>query len=103
MHPSQVVYTIAVTSIMTAILLFGAGQLALANNARLATTDPNRNDQHAALIQTVLASIGVFAAGGGIGFALVAVFWRWHAPNHYLKPRSLAVHMPSDGIKPPAY
>lgn len=96
MHPAQVVYTIAITSIMTAILLFGGGQLAISNNARLATTDPNRNDQQAALTQTVLASIGVAAAASGIAMALIAVFWQWHAPAHYLKPRSLAVHVPSD-------
>ena len=94
MHPSQVMYTLALTSIMTAILLFGGGQLAAANNARLATTDPNRNDQRAALIDTVLASIGIFAAGGAILFALIGVFWRWHAPQHYLKPKSFHVEMP---------
>lgn len=97
MHPAQLMYTLAITSIMTSILLFGSAQLAVANNARLATTDPNRNDQHAALIGTVLSSIGVFAAGSGIMFALIGVFWQWHAPSHYLKPRSLAIHMPTDG------
>ena len=95
MHPSQMMYTIAITSIMTAILLFGGGALALANNSRLATTDPDRNDQQAALIQTVLNSIGIFAAGSGILFALIAVFWQWHAPQHYLKSKSVSVHMPS--------
>ena len=98
MHPSQLVYTIAITSIMTAIMLFGAGQLAVANNARLATTDPDRNDQRAALAQTVLASIAIASAGCGIGLAIAAVAWRWHAPGHRLKPMSLAVHMPTNDI-----